>query len=106
MTNKETPQQPGRKAKPRRAESLNVGETFRLPSTNSHDADGFRRYTVIARTADGVRVQDVHGYVSNLRFGSLDAKQALATAIFEGATTPAAEVAAHDERERPAGTGR
>lgn len=70
------------KPRPRRAESLNVGDSFRLPSTNSHDTDGFRTYTVIEKTADGVRVRDVHGYASTLKFGSRETASVLKSAVF------------------------
>jgi hypothetical protein len=54
----------------RQAKRLNVGDSFRMPSTNSHDVDGFRVYSVISKTDEGIQVQDSFGYVSNLNWAS------------------------------------
>jgi hypothetical protein len=79
---------------------MQVGDSFRLPSTNSHDKDGFRTYTVVGKTADGVKVEDEHGYASQIRDGSPDAKLVTKTGTqYKPAGKPAGE--AEPELKKP-----
>ena len=43
-------------------------DTFRRPSTNPHDVDGFRKYTVVDETPEMMTVRDQHGYETRIAF--------------------------------------
>jgi hypothetical protein len=52
----------------KQAKKMGLAARFRRPSTNTHDTDGFRHYTVVDTTPEMMTVCDQHGYETRMAF--------------------------------------